>query len=115
MKLLLALCLLVLPLDAKKELKWTTAVVESCTHELFNSGGIGSYGVAVPQSYRESIYLDAGDWLYHVTQYVNANGLLQLREGIVIPVAEEGKKLIIKLDGKQYTLKIEEKSRGRRH
>ena len=113
MKLLLALILLALPLTARKELKWTTAVVESCTHERFNGDGIGAYGVGIPQSFRESIYLDAGDWLYHAVQFVNYNGLLNLRENAVIEVAEDGKKLIVKVGGKQHTLRIEQKSRGR--
>ena len=114
MRLLLLLALLAAPAHAKKELKWVPAVVESSSRQLFNNGSSpGTFAEATLQSVRESIYLDAGAWLYHVTQIVTTAGTLSLREGARVDVAEDGKQLFIRVNGKQYKLHIEERSRGK--
>jgi hypothetical protein len=101
MKLLLVLAALVLPAVAKKDLTWHPAVVESSFRQ--------AYGGAI----HESIYLDAGEWLYNVTQIVNPRGTLSLRDGARVEIAEDGKHLIIRFAGKQHRLRIEERSRGK--
>uniref|UniRef100_Q028H8 MSHA biogenesis protein MshK n=1 Tax=Solibacter usitatus (strain Ellin6076) TaxID=234267 RepID=Q028H8_SOLUE len=114
MRLLLLLALLAAPANAKKELKWVPALVESSSRQLYNGGSSpGTFAEATLQSVRESIYLDAGAWLYHVTQIVTTAGTLRLRDGARVEVAEDGKQLIIRVDGKQHKLHIEEKSRGK--
>jgi hypothetical protein len=114
MRLLLLLVLLTVPAYAKKELKWAPAIVESSSSQLFNNGS-SSAGTTEPtlQSVRESIYLDAGAWLYHVTQIVTRAGTLRLREGAKVEVAEDGKQLLIRVNGKQHKLHIEQKSWGK--
>ncbi len=114
MRLLLVLALLAVPASAKKELKWASAIVESSSSQLFNNGSSpGGFAEATLQSVRESIYLDAGAWLYHVTQIVTRGGTLRLRDGAKVEVAEDGKQLFIRVGGRQYKLHIEQKSRGK--
>jgi hypothetical protein len=114
MRLILVLALLAVPGYGKKELTWVPAVVESSASQLFNNGSSPG-GATEPtlQAVRESIYLDAGAWLYHVTQIVTRGGTLRLREGAKVEVAEDGKQLILRVNGKQYKLHIEQKSRGK--
>ena len=116
MKLLLVSVLLALPAAAKKELTWHPAIVESSFRQTSN-------GLIVPYervsamgdiSVRESIYLDAGEWLYHVSQIVHLKGTLNLRDGARVEVAEDGKQLVLRIDGKERRLKIEERSRGKK-
>jgi len=114
MRLLLLLVLLAVPANAKKDLKWVPAVVESSSSQLFNNGSSPrGFAEATLQSVRESIYLDAGAWLYHVTQVVTRGATLRLREGARVEVAEDGKQLVIRVNGKEHKLHIEERSRGK--
>jgi hypothetical protein len=114
MRLLLLLALLAVPAYAKKDLKWVPAVVESSSSQLLNTASSPmGYAEATLQSVRESIYLDAGAWLYHVTQIVTRGATLRLREGAKVEVAEDGKQLLIRVGGKQHKLHIEERSRGK--
>jgi len=113
---LLVIFLLALPLTAgNAPLTWTQALVESSFrqahygevyHEPPVRAGVSSTPV------RESIYIDAGEWLYHVSQIVTARGMANLREGDRIEVAVNGKRLILRARGKQYTTHIEQKSRS---
>jgi hypothetical protein len=115
MKLFLVLALLALPVLAKKDLTWNAAVVESSSRQLYNgAGSSGIYSDATQQSVRESIYLDAGEWLYHVTQIVTTRGTLNLPDGARVEVAEDGKQLILRVNGKQHKLHIEQKSHGKK-
>jgi hypothetical protein len=113
MRLLLLLVVLAVPADAKKDLKWVPAVVESSSSQRVHSSASEPYGGATPSTVRESLYLDAGAWLYHVTQYGTAGHTLHLREGARVEVAEDGKQLVIRVNGKQHKLHIEERSRGK--
>jgi hypothetical protein len=113
MKFLVLLVMLVMP-SVAKERTWVPAMVESSSRALYNGGGVGPYMDATQQSVRESIYLDAGEWLYHVTWIVTARGTLNLRDGAKIEVAEEGKKLLLRVNGKEHKLNIEERSRGKK-
>src|SRR5450759_2676763 len=61
---------------------------------------------------RESIYIDAGEWLYHVSQIVTYRGMAHVHEGDKIEVAVHGKNLILRAHGKQYTTHIDQKSRS---
>src|ERR1035437_3696965 len=61
---------------------------------------------------RESIYIDTGEWLYHVSQLVTTRGMANLREGDKVEVAVKGKSLILRAGGKRYTTHIEQKSRA---
>jgi hypothetical protein len=64
---------------------------------------------------RESIYIDAGEWLYHVSQMVTYRGMANLREGDRIEVAVNGRSLILRVGGaggKRYTTQIVQKSRS---
>ncbi|HEY1494808.1 MAG TPA: hypothetical protein VGF49_09700, partial [Candidatus Solibacter sp.] len=89
MRLLLVLALLALPGYGKKELTWAPAIVESSSSRVMNSGSsTGNFAEATLTSVRQSIYLDAGAWLYHVTQVVTAGHTLRLREGMRVEVAE---------------------------
>jgi hypothetical protein len=97
MKLLFALCLLAFPAAAKKDLVWTPAVIES-SFRTSSDGHIlnNRPSTLADTSVRESIYIDAGDWLYHVTQTVHAKGTLNFRDGTHVEVAVEGKHLYIR-------------------
>jgi hypothetical protein len=100
--LLLAALVVVVPGAATKDLTWAPAVIES------------SFRQADGGAVRESIYIDAGEWLYHVVQIVNRRGTLNLVDGARVEVAEEGKHLVIRVAGKEHRLKIEERSRGKK-
>src|ERR1035437_8741715 len=113
---LLVILLLALPLAAgNKPLTWTQAVVESSFrqahygevyHEPPVRAGVSSTPV------RESIYIDAEEWLYHVSQIVTTRGLANLCEGAKIEAAANGKTLRLRVRGKHYPTHIEQKSRG---
>jgi hypothetical protein len=107
MKLLLALCMLALPANAWKDRAWTPAVVES-TFRTTDNGALANTPV------QESIYIDAGEWLYHVVQTVHQYGTLHLRDGTRIEIAVEGKHLFLRYDGKETKLTIDQKSRGKK-
>ena len=109
MKLLVVL-VLALPLAAGKDpLIWTPAVVESSVrHEHHGRGSLEYPG---PLFARESTYIDAGEWLYHVNQSVNP-GMAHLREGDKIEVAVDGRKLLLRIGGKRYTTYIQQKNRA---
>jgi hypothetical protein len=116
MKLLFALCLLAFPAAAKNDLVWTPAVIESSFRtasdgRILNDNRPRSLA---DTSVRESIYIDAGEWLYHVTQTVHAAGTLNFRDGTHVEVAVEGKHLYIRYNGKEHKLAIDQKSRGRK-
>jgi hypothetical protein len=113
MKVMMVLCVLVWPCAAKKELTWTPAVVESSSRKLYSGGSVSGSTEPTLQSIRESIYLDAGAWLYHVTQIVTARGALNLPDGARVEVAEDGKQLMLRVGGKEHKLRIEERSRGK--
>ena len=98
----------------KKERVWTEAKVEQCLHEVRNRPAFEPLR-PTPENdvtVHESIYVDAGEWLYHVTREVTARGVLRLREGARIEVAAEAKNLIMRIGGKQITAKIAERSRA---
>jgi hypothetical protein len=107
MKLLLALCLLALPASAWKDRAWTRAVVES-------SFRTDNDALANIRAVHESIYIDAGEWLYHVAQTVHVYGALNLRDGTRIEIAVEGKHLYLRYAGKVTKLAIDQKSRGKK-
>jgi hypothetical protein len=116
-KLAFALFLVSLPAAAKKDLVWTPAVVESTFRESFDGRDYRPYVAVGPManiSVRESIYIDAGEWLYHVTQTVHSNGMLNFHDGARIEVALDGKHLILRYGGKQRRLAIDQKSRGKK-
>jgi hypothetical protein len=113
---LLVILLLALPLSAgKNPLTWTQAVVDSSFRvahygEVYHEPMVRSRVSVTPV--RESIYIDAGEWLYHVSQIVTTCGMANLREGDKIEVAVNGKSLILRARGKQYTTHIEQRSRS---
>ena len=112
----LVMPLIALPLAAgNKPLTWTEAVVESSFRqtnygEVYREPEVLGRPRNTPA--RESIYIDAGEWLYHVSQIVTTRGMANLREGDRIEVAVKGKNLILRARGRQYTTHIEMKSRG---
>jgi len=117
-KLLILTLLVLLPLSAKKkELVWEHAVIESNLRQLDRGpmapfdGRLDAYTATV----RESIYIDAGEWLYHVTRTVTTRGTLNLRDGAKVDVAEDGKSLIIRAGNKQHTFHIEQRSKAGKH
>src|ERR1039458_4733449 len=61
---------------------------------------------------RESIYIDAGEWQYHVSQTVTSRRIANLREGDRIEVAVNGRSLILRVGSKRYTTQIVQKSRA---
>lgn len=118
MKLLILTLLLLVPLCAKKkELVWEHAVVESSFHRADRGTqmGYGDSQGAYVATVRESIYIDAGEWLYHVTRVVTSRAVLNLQEGAKLDVAVDGKNLILRIGSKQFTAQIEQKSRAGRH
>jgi hypothetical protein len=62
---------------------------------------------------RESIYIDAGEWRYHVSQMVTHRGMANLLEGDRIEVAVDGRSLILRVGSKRYTTQIVHKFRGK--
>jgi hypothetical protein len=113
---LLVILLLALPLAAGNiPLTWTQAVVESSFRvahygEVYHEPAVRARRSVTPV--RESIYIDAGEWLYHVSQIVTYRGMAHVHEGDKIEVAVHGKNLILRAHGKQYTTHIEQKSRA---
>jgi hypothetical protein len=114
--LLLVILLLALPLAAASvPLTWTRGVVESSFRqahygEVYHEPPVRSRVGVTPV--RESIYIDTGEWLYHVSQIVTTRGMANLREGDEVEVAVKGKSLILRAGGKRYTTHIEQKSRA---
>ena len=112
--LLLVILLLALPLAAASvPLTWTRGVVESSFRqahygEVYHEPPVRSRVTPV----RESIYIDTGEWLYHVSQIVTTRGMANLREGDKVEVAVKGNSLILRAGGKRYTTHIEQKSRA---
>lgn len=116
-KLAFALLLLALPAAAKKDLVWTPAIIESSFRQVYNGRDYVPYTVAGPladRAIRESIYIDAGEWLYHVIQVVHQNGILNLRDGMRVEVAVEGRHLYLRYAGKERKLELQQKSRGKK-
>jgi len=110
---LLVTLALALPLGAaKKDLVWVAATVESIAQQVNGSPGVPYDQRAAfrGEMVMESIYLDAGEWLYHVTRVTNPQSRLKLREGGRIEVAEDGKKLILRFGAKQYSTNVDQKS-----
>ena len=62
---------------------------------------------------RESIYIDAGEWRYLVSQMVTHRGMANLLEGDRIEVAVDGRSLILRVGSKRYTTQIVHKFRGK--
>ena len=116
MKLLVVLTL-ALPLAAgKTPLTWTQAVVESSLSqahygELYHEPAVCYKRSLTPV--RESIYIDAGEWRYHVSQMVTNRQMASLREGDRIEVAVNGRSLILRVGSKRYTTQIVHKFRGK--
>ena len=116
MKLFVVLTL-ALPLAAgKTPLTWTQAVVESSLRqahygELYHEPAVCYKRSLTPV--RESIYIDAGEWQYHVSHMVTARRIANLREGDRIEVAVNGRSLILRIGSKRYTTQIVHKFRGR--
>ena len=116
-KLLLVFCLFALPASAKKDLVWAPAVIESSFREIYNGSSYIPYtpgGAVADVAVRESIYIDAGEWLYHVVQIVHQKGMLRLPDGARVEVAAEGKSLYLRYYGKERKLELKEKSRGKK-
>ncbi len=117
MKLVILTLLVLLPLYPKKKgLVWQQAVIESNLQQL-DRRDVMPFDplIANAATVHESIYIDAGEWLYHVTRTVTARGTLNLRDGAKIDVAEDGKNLIVRAGKKEHTFHIEERSRGGKH
>ena len=116
MKLLVVLTL-ALPLAAgRTPLTWTQAVVESSlpqAHygEVYHEPAV-CYKRSIPPV-RESIYIDAGEWRYHVNQMVTNRRIANLREGDRLEVAVNGRSLILRIGSKRYTTQIVHKFRGK--
>ena len=114
--LLFVILLLALPLAAASvPLTWTRGVVESSFRqahygEVYHEPPVRSRVGVTPV--RESIYIDTGEWLYHVSQIVTTRGMANLREGDKVEVAVKGNSLILRAGGKRYTTHIEQKSRA---
>ena len=113
---LFLLILLALPLAAaKKPLTWEHAVIESIFRTVTNGSTYAPAMDANGQSVRESIYVDAGEWLYQVSRVVTPRGVLPVRDGAKIDVAADGRNLILRIGSKEYSTHIEHKSRAGRH
>ena len=116
MKLFVVLTL-ALPLAAGRiPLTWTQAVVETGLQqahygELYHEPAVCYKRSLTPV--RESIYIDAGEWQYHVSQMVTHRRTANLREGDRIEVAVNGRSLILRIGSKRYTTQIVHKFRGR--
>ena len=113
---LLVILLLALPLAAGNiPLTWTQAVVESSFRvahygEVYHEPAVRARRSLTPV--RESIYIDAGEWQYHVSQTVTNRRIANLREGDRIDVAVNGRSLILRVGSKRYTTQIVHKFRG---
>ena len=99
----------------KKALSWEPAKVESSFYQMHHGARFVPYNPDLgtnTASVHESIYIDAGEWLYHVSREVTPRGILRLADQTRIEVAVDGKTLVMHIGGKQYSAKIEQKSRG---
>ena len=107
------LLVLALPLAAgKTPLAWSQAVVESGSLHV-------QYGALYHEPapchkrsvtpVRENIYIDAGDWLYHVS-HVTTRWMANLHEGDKLQVAVDGRSLILRVGRKRYTTQIVERN-----
>ena len=116
MKLLVVLTL-ALPLAAgRTPLTWTQAVVESSLRQAHYGEVYHEPAVCYKRSItpvRESIYIDAGEWRYHVNQMVTNRRIANLREGDRLEVAVNGRSLILRIGSKRYTTQIVHKFRGK--
>ena len=116
MKLFVVLTL-ALPLAAgKTPLTWTQAVVESSLRQAHYGEVYHQPAVCYRRSLtpvRESIYINAGEWQYHVSQMVTYRRMASLREGDRIEVAVNGRSLILRVGSKRYTTQIVHKFRGK--
>jgi hypothetical protein len=115
MKLFVVLTL-ALPLAAgKTPLTWTQAVVESSLQQAHYGEVYHEPAVCYKRSLtpvRESIYIDAGEWQYHVSQTVTKRRVANLREGDRVEVAVNGRSLMLRVGSKRYTTQIVHKFRG---
>ena len=116
MKTLICVVAMLAPLwAAKKVLTWEPAKVESSFHQVLNGAVYIPYNRArleVTTAVHESIYIDAGEWLYKVTREVTPRAILQLPDETKIEVAVDGKTLVMRIGGKQYHARIEQKTRA---
>lgn len=116
MKILICLVLAQASLGAaKKVLIWEPAKVESTFYQVRYGAHYVSYDpsrVTNETSVHESIYIDAGEWLYHVSLNVTPRGILRLPDETKLEVAADGKTLAMRINGKQYTAHIEQRSRA---
>ena len=115
MKLLVVLVFALPLVAAKTPLTWTQAVVESSLRqahygEVYHEPAVCARRSLTPV--RESIYIDAGEWQYHVSQMVTNRRMANLREGDRIEVAVNGRSLILRVGSKRYTTQIVQKSRA---
>src|ERR1017187_3948004 len=116
MKLFVVL-ILALPLAAgKTPLTWTQEVVESSLRqahygEVYHQPAGWHKRSLTPA--RASIFIDAGEWQYHVSQMVTYRRMASLREGDRIDVAVNGRSLILRVGSKRYTTQIVHKFRGK--
>lgn len=116
MKILICLVMALAPLCAAKKVRnWEQAKVESCFEQVLYGSRYVRYDPSMAGytgSVHESIYINAGDWLYHVSREVGRHAILRLEDGARIEVAVEGKTLLIRVGGKQYSARIEQKLRA---
>ena len=112
---LLVMLILGLPLFAgRTPLTWTQAVVESGFRqahygEVYHQPAVRSRRSLTPV--RESIYIDAGEWLYHVS-HTATRRVANLQEGDRVEVAVNGRRLILRFGGRRYTTWIGHRSRS---
>ena len=113
---LFVMLILALPLAAgKTPLTWTQAVVESSLRQAHYGEVYHEPALCYKRSLtpvRESIYIDAGEWQYHVSQMVTYRRMANLREGDRIEVAVNGRRLILRVGSKRYTTQIVQKARS---
>ena len=112
---LLCLCVLLAgaAAAAKKERVWVPAVVEETFLHANGAVYVPGSGPS-PRTVKESIYVDAGEWLYNVARVVLARSALNLQPGARIEVAVDGKHLILRLGDKEFSTSIEHKSKGKK-
>ena len=112
---LLVILLLALPLFAARTSQtWTQAVVESNFRqahygEVYHEPAVRYRRSVTPV--RESIYIDAGEWLYHVS-HTATRRVANLQEGDRVEVAVNGRRLILRFGGRRYTTWIVHRSRS---
>lgn len=98
---------------AKKERVWVPAVVDQTFLHVNGAAYVPGTGPS-PRTVKESIYVDAGEWLFNVSRVVLLQGALNLREGARIEVAEDGKHLILRVGDKEFSTTIDHKSKGKK-